>query len=49
MFALCSRTEKKVEGAASREAREALFTEQFQAKSKQFLANLRKQAMIEVK
>jgi peptidyl-prolyl cis-trans isomerase SurA len=49
MFALCSRTEKKVDGAAAKEARDALFTEQFQAKSKRFLADLRKQAMIEVK
>jgi peptidyl-prolyl cis-trans isomerase SurA len=49
MFALCSRSEKKVDGAATREARDALFAEQFQAKSKRYLAELRKQAMIEVK
>jgi peptidyl-prolyl cis-trans isomerase SurA len=49
MFALCARKENKVDGAATREAKEALFTEQFQAKSKRFLADLRKQAMIEVK
>ena len=49
MFALCSRKENKVDGAATREARDALFAEQFQAKSKRFLADLRKQAMIEVK
>jgi peptidyl-prolyl cis-trans isomerase SurA len=49
MFALCARRENKVDGAATREAREALFAEQFQTKSKRYLAELRKQAMIEVK
>jgi peptidyl-prolyl cis-trans isomerase SurA len=49
MFALCARNEKKVDNAATREARDQLFAQQFQEKSKRFLAELRKQAMIEVK
>jgi len=49
MFALCSKRENKVDSAAVKETRDEMFAEQFQAKSKRFLEELRKQAMIEVK
>jgi peptidyl-prolyl cis-trans isomerase SurA len=49
MFALCAKRENKVDSAATKEARDEMFAEQFQAKSKRFLEVLRKQAMIEVK
>src|SRR5262249_41363501 len=49
MFALCSKRENKVDSAATKEARDEMFAEQFQAKSKRFLAELRKGAMIEIK
>jgi len=49
MFALCAKREHQVDSAATKEARDEMFAEQFQAKSKRYLAELRKQAMIEVK
>jgi peptidyl-prolyl cis-trans isomerase SurA len=49
MFALCAKRENKVDSAATKEVREEMFAEQFQAKSKRYLEVLRKQAMIEVK
>ncbi len=49
MFALCGKHENQVDSAASKEARDEMFAAQFQAKSKRFLAELRKGAMIEVK
>jgi peptidyl-prolyl cis-trans isomerase SurA len=49
MFALCARKEGKTDDAASKEVRDEMFAEQFQAKSKRYLEVLRKQAMIEVK
>jgi peptidyl-prolyl cis-trans isomerase SurA len=49
MFALCAKRENKVDSAATKEARDEMFAEQFQAKSKRYLEVLRKQAMIEVK
>jgi peptidyl-prolyl cis-trans isomerase SurA len=49
MFALCARKENKADDAASKEVRDEMFAEQFQAKSKRYLEVLRKQAMIEVK
>jgi peptidyl-prolyl cis-trans isomerase SurA len=49
MFALCARRENNVDSAASKEVRDEMFQEQFQAKSKRYLEVLRKQAMIEVK
>jgi peptidyl-prolyl cis-trans isomerase SurA len=49
VFALCAKRENKLDSAATKEARDEMFAEQFQAKSKRFLADLRKQAMIEVK
>jgi peptidyl-prolyl cis-trans isomerase SurA len=49
MFALCEKKESKLDAADRVRARDELFAEQFQAKSKRFLADLRKGAMIEVK
>jgi peptidyl-prolyl cis-trans isomerase SurA len=49
VFALCAKRENKVDSAATKEARDEMFQEQFQARSKRFLEDLRKQAMIEVK
>ncbi len=49
MFALCGKHENQVDSAATKEVREEMFAAQFQAKSKRFLEELRKQAMIEVK
>jgi peptidyl-prolyl cis-trans isomerase SurA len=49
MFALCARKENKLDAAATKEVRDQMFAEQFQAKSKRYLEVLRKSAMIEVK
>jgi len=49
VFALCARRENKVDSAASQEARNEMFQEQFQAKSKRYLEELRRGSMIEVK
>jgi peptidyl-prolyl cis-trans isomerase SurA len=49
LFALCERKETKEDSPEKRQAREKLFTEKFQAKAKQLLRELRKQAMIERK
>ena len=49
MFALCARKENKLDAASTREVRDQMFAEQFQAKSKRYLEVLRKSAMIEVK
>jgi peptidyl-prolyl cis-trans isomerase SurA len=49
LFALCERKETKEDTPEKRQAREKLFTEKFQAKAKQLLRELRKQAMIERK
>ncbi len=49
MFALCAKHENQTDSAATKEAREEMVAAQFQAKSKRFLEELRKQAMIEVK
>jgi peptidyl-prolyl cis-trans isomerase SurA len=49
MFALCARKENKLDAAGTKEVRDQMFAEQFQAKSKRYLEVLRKSAMIEVK
>jgi peptidyl-prolyl cis-trans isomerase SurA len=49
MFALCVKKANKLENAASKEVRDQMFAAQFQAKSKRYLEELRRQAMIEVK
>ena len=49
MFALCGKKENRADAAAKKEVRDEMFAEQFAAKSKRYLAILRKGAMIEVK
>jgi peptidyl-prolyl cis-trans isomerase SurA len=49
LFALCEKKETKNETPEKREAREKLFTDTFQAKAKNYLRELRRQAMIERK
>jgi len=49
LFALCERKETTDDTPEKRQAREKIFGEKFQAKSKQYLQELRKQAMIEHK
>jgi peptidyl-prolyl cis-trans isomerase SurA len=49
VFALCAKRENKTDSAASQEARNEMFQEQFQAKSKRYLEELRRGSMIEVK
>ena len=49
LFALCAKKETKIDAPAVREVRQELFAEQFDAKSKRFLAELRRGAMIEMK
>lgn len=47
LFALCDKKATPTETPEKRAAREKVFSDQFQAKSKAFLTNLRRQAMIE--
>jgi len=49
LFALCEKRETRVETPEKRQAREKIFQEQFQAKAKKYLNELRRQAMIERK
>jgi peptidyl-prolyl cis-trans isomerase SurA len=49
LFALCEKKETKTETPEKRQAREKIFSEQFEAKSKNYLRELRRQAMIERK
>lgn len=49
LFALCGKKETKIDAPAIREVRQEMFAEQFDAKSKRFLAELRRGAMIEMK
>jgi peptidyl-prolyl cis-trans isomerase SurA len=49
LFALCEKKETKAETPEKREARDKIFSEQFQSKAKRFLQDLRRQAMIERK
>jgi peptidyl-prolyl cis-trans isomerase SurA len=49
MFALCVKKANKLDDAASKDVRDQMFAAEFQAKSKRYLAELRRQAMIEVK
>jgi len=49
MFALCQRKQKDVDAAATKEVRDQMFAQRFEAQSKQYLEVLRKGAMIEVK
>jgi len=49
MFALCGKKETTGDSPAKRAMREQLFTKRFEAESKKFLEEIRKQAMIEYK
>jgi peptidyl-prolyl cis-trans isomerase SurA len=49
MFALCEKKESKADTPVKREAREKLFSQQFESKAKRYLQELRRQAMIERK
>jgi peptidyl-prolyl cis-trans isomerase SurA len=47
LFALCERKETKIETPEKKEVREKMFSDQFQAKARSLLRELRRQAMIE--
>jgi peptidyl-prolyl cis-trans isomerase SurA len=49
MFAVCAKKENTSDSPAKREAREAIYSKRFEAESKKFLDEIRKQAMIEYK
>ena len=49
MFALCEKKTSTDESPAKRELREQIYTKRFEAESKKFLDEIRKQAMIEYK
>jgi peptidyl-prolyl cis-trans isomerase SurA len=49
MFALCDKKQSTVDSPAKREARDQIFSKKFEAESKKFLEEIRKQAMIEYK
>ncbi len=49
MFALCAKKESKVDSPLKRDVRQQLFQKKFDAESKRFLDEIRKQAMIEYK
>ena len=49
MFAVCAKKESAADSPAKRQAREQLFAKRFEAESKKFLEEIRKQAMIEYK
>jgi len=49
MFAVCSKKESTTESPAQREAREQIFNKRYEAESKKYLDEIRKQAMIEYK
>jgi len=47
MFALCERKVSNTESAAKKQAREQIFEQRFQAESKKYLEEIRRQSMIE--
>jgi peptidyl-prolyl cis-trans isomerase SurA len=49
MFALCEKKESKSDSPAKSEARQQIFAKKFEAESKRYLDEIRKQAMIEYK
>lgn len=49
LFALCAKKETKIDSTAMREVRQEMFAEQFNTRSKRFLEELRRGAMIETK
>jgi len=49
MFALCAKRETATDSPAKQQARQQIFSKRFEAESKKFLDEIRKQAMIEYK
>jgi peptidyl-prolyl cis-trans isomerase SurA len=49
LFAICDKREVKADAPALRQVRQEMINEQFEAKSKRFLSELRRQALIEKK
>jgi peptidyl-prolyl cis-trans isomerase SurA len=49
MFAVCSKKESKTDSPALKQVRDQMFEQKFGAKAKHYLADLRRQAMIEYK
>ncbi len=49
VFAICEKRETKVDTPAMRKTRSEMFSKQFEAKSKRYLSELRRQALIEMK
>lgn len=49
LFALCAKKETKIDAPVMREVRQEMFAEQFNTRSKRFLDELRRSAMIEMK
>ena len=49
MFAVCSKKESKNDAPGFQKVREQMFDQKFSAQAKRYLANLRRQAMIEYK
>jgi peptidyl-prolyl cis-trans isomerase SurA len=49
MFALCNKKESKTDSPLKTQVRQELFAKRFEAESKKFLDEIRKQAMIEYK
>ncbi len=49
MFAVCAKKQSTAESPAKRQAREQIFNKRFEAESKKYLEEIRKQAMIEYK
>ena len=49
LFAICGKREVKADAPALRQVRQEMMNEQFEAKSKRFLSELRRQALIEKK
>lgn len=49
MFAVCAKRESNTDSPAKRQIREQLFNKRFEAESKKYLEEIRKQAMIEYK
>jgi peptidyl-prolyl cis-trans isomerase SurA len=49
MFAVCSKKESKTDAPALKELRDQMFEHKFDAKAARYLANIRRQAMIEYK
>ena len=49
MFALCDKKQSNIDSPAKKEMRDQIFSKRFEAESKKYLEELRKQAMIEYK